>query len=321
MAPFFTIAVTTYNRKAMLKECLASILQQEFSDFEVLVGNNFTEEPLSSESLGISDSRVRILNRPIDLGQLGNMNDMLAEASGRYFTWVADDDMLTPQCLISITKALKQHSYPKCVFSSYLDAPEYIPEPAVDVESCSRLIGGAEFLRQYLSRKLKLIGCYGGFETSYLRQVGGMRKLGHGFSPYADNRIAIEAGLLDRVAYIDTPLFFFRDHDQSLSYASSDLSAYTSAQQELLDICEGIFADSRLLSDYQQNMYRLLVWFAGDIYAVSSRSQAMLLKGACAQLRILERHARSTGWLYPKFMLLNLRFVVSYLKSQIFRKK
>ena len=32
--PFFTIGVTTYNRREMLKECLHSILAQTHVDFE-----------------------------------------------------------------------------------------------------------------------------------------------------------------------------------------------------------------------------------------------------------------------------------------------
>ena len=321
MAPLFTIAVTTYNRKEMLRECLASILQQEFSDYEVLVGNNFTEEVLTLESLEISDSRVNIVNHQSDLGHQGNANYLLAKARGRYFTWLADDDMLTPQCLIAINSALEQHAYPKCVFSSYIDAPEYMPETPINADHLSRLINGAEFVQQYLSRKLKLIGCYGGFETSYLRGVGGMRKLGTRFSPYADNLIAIEAGLLDRVAYVNEPLFFFRTHDQSLSFTSSDLTAYASAQVELLSICEEIFMNARLVKDYHRNLYQLLAWFTGDIYSVSGRSRNLWSAGMFNHLRVLERYARRTGWFYPKFVALNFWLAANSVRNRVFQKR
>ncbi len=321
MSPLFTIAVTTYNRKDMLKECLASISQQGFTDYEVIIGNNYTEEALTREALGISDPRVRIVNHPDDLGQLGNMNYLLHRARGRYFTWLADDDLLTPQCLEALNQALNQFSYPRCVFCLYDDGAEYVPVPAADVSTRSRVMNGSVFLQRYLSRKLKLIGCYGGLETEYLREIGGIQKLGNGFSPYADNLIAIQAGLLDKVAYIDVPLFFFRTHDQSLSYTSSNLTAYASAQQELLSICEGIFMREDISSNYRFNMYYLLKWLAGDIYSVSSRSASLLPDVALSQLKVLEHHARKTGWFYTKYFLLNLRLIASHIRNVKFQKR
>ena len=50
--PFFSIGVTTYNRPELLKQTLDSISMQTFSDFEVIVGNDFIQEPLSAAALG-----------------------------------------------------------------------------------------------------------------------------------------------------------------------------------------------------------------------------------------------------------------------------
>lgn len=321
MAPLFTIGVTTYNRNEMLKECLKSILQQRISNFEVIVGNNYTEDALTKEKLGITDARVTIVNHPCDLGQLGNMNSLLSKANGRYFSWLADDDMFAPQCLDAISMALKQFSNPKCVFSSYSDGPEYEPRPIVDVNKHLQLMNGDLFLQKYLSKELKLIGCYGGFETNYLREAGGIKKLGNSFSPYADNLIAVEAGMLDKVAYVDIPLFFFRTHDQSISYTSPDLNAYTSAQQDFISRCEEIFKQDGLTQDRQQNMFHLLMWCSRDIYAVLYRGSSFLPRSFINHLRVLDKNARGTGWLYPKFLLINLWLSSKYLARRICKKR
>ena len=42
LSPFFSIGVTTYNRRELLKCTLDSIIKQKFSDFEVIVGNDYT---------------------------------------------------------------------------------------------------------------------------------------------------------------------------------------------------------------------------------------------------------------------------------------
>ena len=69
MKPFFSIGVTTYNRPEMLKQTLMSISAQTFSDFEVIVGNDYIQEPLSAELLGIMDPRIRFINHPQNLGE------------------------------------------------------------------------------------------------------------------------------------------------------------------------------------------------------------------------------------------------------------
>lgn len=313
--PLFTFGVTTYNRKEMLKECLTSIHQQTYPDFEVIVGNDFTSDVITNESLGIADSRIRIINHPHNLGEVNNMNYLLSEARGRYFSWLGDDDMLAPQCLDSISTALKQFSYPKCVFCSYNEGPEYMPEPAIVVHNSSRLMSGGAFLQQYLSRKLKLIGCYGGFETRYLREIGGIKTLGDGFSPYADNLLAIRAGVLDKVVYIDAPLFFFRTHDQSLSNTSTDLTAYTSAQRDLLSKCDEIFRHNNTYHDRSRNMFHLLMWCSSDIYAVLDRG-SFLPRPFINHLRVLEQYARGAGRGYSELIWFHLLAIA----RRVFRK-
>ncbi|MFA4853438.1 MAG: glycosyltransferase, partial [Bacteroidales bacterium] len=77
LKPLFSIGVPTYNRKDLLKQTLLSILEQSFADFEVIVGNDFPDETISAESLGIDDRRVRFINNKQNLGELENMNSLL----------------------------------------------------------------------------------------------------------------------------------------------------------------------------------------------------------------------------------------------------
>ena len=319
--PLFTFGVTTYNRIEMLKECLTSILRQTSPDFEVIVGNDYTADVITNESLGISDSRIRIVNHPRNLGEVSNMNYLLSKAKGRYFSWLADDDLVIPQFVEAIHTTLEKFSYPACVFTSYNEGLEYKPEPVIDVNNSSQLMNGDEFLQQYLSRTLKLIGCYGGIETKYLKEIGGIEELGDGFSPYADNLLAIRAGKLDKVAYVDAPLIFFRTHDQSLSYTSCGLTAYTSAQQGLLSRCEEIFEHDSISHNRQLNMFHLLIWCSRDIYSVLYRGSSFLPRSFINHLRVLDRYARGTGWLYPRFLLLNLWFAAKYLVRRILKNR
>ena len=76
----------------MLRACVLSILGQSFQDFELLLGNDDPSNPLDEDQLGLSDEKIKIYNHQNNIGELANLNFLLAHSRGRYFTWLGDDD-------------------------------------------------------------------------------------------------------------------------------------------------------------------------------------------------------------------------------------
>jgi len=134
MQPFFSIGTTTYNRREMLKECLDSILGQSYSNFEVIVGNDYIEDKLYLEEFDIDDPRIRIANHEQNIGEIENMNWLLSEAKGRYFTWLADDDMYMPSFLESVFRTIQELEGLQCVFTSYYMGNQYPKDLCNDVK-------------------------------------------------------------------------------------------------------------------------------------------------------------------------------------------
>ena len=270
-------------------EALSSILGQTFHDYEVIVGNDYTQEILSAELLGIQDARFRFVNHLQNLGEVGNMNALLEESRGRYFTWLADDDMYAPTFLEAVYATLVKFGYPPCVFTSYVAGttfPEGLEVPVREGECFE----GKQFLQLYLKRTLKTQGCYGVFDAQYLRKIGGMVQLGGGFSPYSDQLLALEAGRLRTIAYIDAPLIFYRTHEQSISLASTDLDAYKSAQESLCSKSITVFASEGLKEDFQLNLFLLLRWCIRDFATVLHRSGRLDRSRIIAYLSFIRRY-------------------------------
>jgi len=281
MNPFFSIGVTSYKRYDLLKECLTSILLQTFPDYEVLVGNDYPEQEISAAFLGIDDPRIRYVNHAQNLGPIHNANALLAMSKGRFFTWLADDDMHLPEFLGIVHSSLTANHFPSCVFTSYLHGETYSGGPTVPSDR-GVLYKGSDFLKQYLSRTLRTVGCYGLFDIGYLRGIGGMEHLGHGyFSPYSDNLLAIRAGLLDTVVYHHVPLVFFRTHETSVSYTSPNIDIYASAQADLLSKSLGIFRSNPLRNNMPDYLFLLLDWCVKDFDSVIRRAGSV----STAQLR------------------------------------
>jgi hypothetical protein len=235
--PFFSIGVTTYNRHGLLRQALNSILTQTFPDFEVIVGNDYQGEILSAEMLGISDPRLRFVNHPYNLQETGNMNALLAMASGRYFTWLADDDFYEPGFLQSGYDLLERNGFPPAFFCSYriiqgTEAPASVPLPPNSVS----VLTGREFLDRYFAGRLKSISAYGLFDTEALKKiVGGMEELCTAATGlYNEYIFLVRCALFKKILYSDAPLVLYRMHDGSWGCTNVELDKYHEAGQELV---------------------------------------------------------------------------------------
>lgn len=265
-APFFSIGITTYNRPDLLKQTLDSISAQTFSDFEAIVGNDYAEEPLSAELLGITDPRIRFENYPENLGEAANMNALLARSRGRYFTWQNDDDLYAPTFLEDVYAALVKFDSPKCVFTSYelFEGAGY-PEPIDLVVGTGAVFSGREFLRRYFSGTLLAIGCTGVYSREYLAQVGGIELLGDFHRPlYTEYLYLIRAGLEERVVHIDQPLIRYRAHEGSWGGTTADLPLYTQVGGNLLNQSIDILKRPELRADFRENISALLNFLVSD---------------------------------------------------------
>jgi hypothetical protein len=270
--PLFSIGVVTYNRKNLLKQTLSSILNQTFGDFEIIVGNDYPQEKLSAEVLGISDPRLRFINHEKNMGELENMNYLLGMARGRYFSWQFDDDPCDPNLLRAVYSALEEFDFPSCVFSSYsliygTDHHSF----KRNYYAQAKLFSGKEFLRGCLSGRLKAMGCCGFYDSGYLKEIEGVHRLSDGpMALYTENLLLIQNGLLNKVAYIDAPLVSSRVHRDSWTCSSNDVEMFKQAGRNLIKESIVILSKAQLKDDFGENIASLLEFVLGSVVVKSA---------------------------------------------------
>lgn len=93
--PLFSIIVPTYDRRQLLAEALKSIVHQTVTDFECIVVDDASPEPAEVPD----DPRFRVIRLAENSGVAAARNAGLASATGRYVTFLDDDDSLTPDRL------------------------------------------------------------------------------------------------------------------------------------------------------------------------------------------------------------------------------
>jgi glycosyltransferase involved in cell wall biosynthesis len=104
--PRVTVIIATYNWSTVLPYSIGSVLDQTFTDFELLViGDGCTDD---SEAVvkSIEDPRVRWINIPRVGHQAGPNHEGLRQARGEYVAYLGHDDLWLPHHLAVLASAL-----------------------------------------------------------------------------------------------------------------------------------------------------------------------------------------------------------------------
>ena len=99
--PRIGIGVPVYNGGAMLAQSLECVRTQTFEDFEVILGDNASDDETAEicADFAARDSRFRHIRRAENIGSLGNFQDLRGQTDADLFCWRAYDDLSAPDFL------------------------------------------------------------------------------------------------------------------------------------------------------------------------------------------------------------------------------
>ena len=106
-APVVSICIPTYNRKDFLKETLQSVFAQTYKDYEVVI--------VDDGSTDGTEEMMKSIGRPVryywvdHIGQYAARNKLIELAHGKYITFVDSDDLLFPDTIERLIKAIEKH--------------------------------------------------------------------------------------------------------------------------------------------------------------------------------------------------------------------
>ncbi len=96
-----SVGLPVYNGEQFLAIAVESILNQTFSDFELIISDNASTD--STEEIcrhyARLDGRIRYDRLPVNQGAAGNYRRVFELSRGRYFKWQAHDDVCLPECI------------------------------------------------------------------------------------------------------------------------------------------------------------------------------------------------------------------------------
>lgn len=112
MRPFFSFIIPVYNVEDYLAECIESVLNQSFQDYEIiLVNDGSTDNSLNvCKYYQEKDARIKVLTKP-NAGLSHTRNKGLDNAQGKYIFFLDGDDHLEKKgfSLSEIYKQLQEN--------------------------------------------------------------------------------------------------------------------------------------------------------------------------------------------------------------------
>ena len=93
---FFTVIIPLYNKEKYIENAIESVLNQTFTDFELLIIDDFSSDKSAKIASKFASDKVQILTHEKNLGLSASRNTGIKNANSNYITFLDADDLWQP---------------------------------------------------------------------------------------------------------------------------------------------------------------------------------------------------------------------------------
>lgn len=215
--PLLSLVIPAHNASEFLEECLQSVADQTFRDYEVIVVDDGSTDDTAAivRRFADTDSRMRLLQSP--RGGVSKARNLgIDQARGKFISFADADDALHPRAFEMMLKAMEETGAAVCITAFHHGARPRFSAPSARREVYSY----REAMKIALYQK-KLLNAPWGMMMER-RLLGDALRFREG-SRYEDldafYRFYEKA---DRIAYLPFPFYFYRDNPRSFMNHWSD---------------------------------------------------------------------------------------------------
>ena len=115
MDPLFSIIIPTHNRSELLSKAIESVVNQSFSDWEVIVVDDGSTDKTKEVVNAFDNSRIHYFYQE-NKERSAARNLGIQKAKGQYICFLDDDDYFLPNHLEVIEKSVKKEQFPVAIF-------------------------------------------------------------------------------------------------------------------------------------------------------------------------------------------------------------
>ncbi|HJR63766.1 MAG TPA: glycosyltransferase family A protein [Gemmatimonadaceae bacterium] len=308
----FSICIPNYNYARYLGRTIQSILDQDYSDLEVLISDNASTDDSVALVRGIADPRIHVHVNQANVGFAANLDRAARLATGDRVIMLSSDDLLRPGALSTyraLADALGERAG-QSVFSATWDVIDPDDKPigrtgpnerlwlqSDRVAELERVVGAPVYgvaADELLRRALGIMGnpfnfactCYPRALYQRVEGYGGGRMINP--DKWFNWRLL---GVAERAYYVDKPICAYRWHPQN----QTAQQAATGALKYLVDeYASTLELDAALLK--RIGVDRSVVVQSFVEHDIARHGLATLARGSSARARRILNFGRSV---YP----------------------
>ena len=205
--PLVSIGLPLYNAERYLRDCLESLLAQDYPNFEVVISDNASTDATQRicEEYTSRHPNLRYERAAENMGAIWNFRHVFELAHGQYFMWAAYDDLRAPTCVSACVARLEAEPLATlCVTDC-----EVIDEDGNRLDAYADVLHAAgesvrDRVRKMATAKV-MFDVYGLARSAALRQTRGLQPVWG-----ADLIQVFELCLRGPVLLVPEPLFTYR---------------------------------------------------------------------------------------------------------------
>lgn len=212
-SPKITLAMPVYNGSNFIRDALDSILAQTFTDFELIVCDNASEDDTREivQQYAAKDSRIELIRNPRNIGASANYNLGFKHGRGEYLKWCAHDDTLSPNYLEACIRVIDDDPDVALAFGTTLGitGKNEIVRPVGDETPSLDSDDPAKRFQQAIELSGTCFPIFGVFRRANLQRSTLHR-------PYygSDRAVLAEAAIMGKFVRVEEAVFYNREHEQ-----------------------------------------------------------------------------------------------------------
>lgn len=237
--PKFSIIIPVYNVEFYLKECIDSVLLQDFQDYEIICVNDGSTDNSLEILKSFSDSRIKIINQE-NQGLSCARNSGLDIALGQYVWFIDSDDKIAENSLSELNKLIDQKPYELIFFNAkvFFDNKELEEKGWSEYKrsSIGEIQSVSFFEKETINKSLIVSACCYSFKRDVYKDLRFIANIYHEDNPFFIHLIFKNQNASCYI--LDKELFLRRVRDNSIMTSKKSLKhflGYSTSIQELLE--------------------------------------------------------------------------------------
>lgn len=220
--PLFSILIANYNNGRYLEECLKSVFNQTYSNWEIILIDDYSHDDISPAIYNKykCDSKIHIYYNEKNFGCGFTKSKCIELANGEVCGFLDPDDLLVPHAIATLVAA--HIKLPNCslIYSNHFSCSE-----DMSIKGISNYVGPIPDGKSFLE--------VAGFQGSNVSQFAAFKRSSYLLTEGIDKHLkrAVDLDLYlkleeaGRLYYINQPLYMYRQHAGGLSSFDNELRA------------------------------------------------------------------------------------------------